>query len=235
MTVFLTVINWSSAQTTDTPNNNNANIRTFDRSEGSSDGISNLNRSLLTQYPRPGILDPSNPQCEYNWHRFEDKCFLFLGTQSSHTFEEGRYECSKFFRAELATIKSESEQKFVESILKGSVIYNNVWLGSKWLEETIDSKGGYYWVDGSPVVYHNKLLSPDLIRGNKSSMCLAMFMHTQFFGIWTPFNCNYYFHVLCERNLRLESNSAFMSSVDQVNYWSLVSFLLVHFLWRILS
>jgi len=193
---------------------NNAVIRVFDN---------NLNRtSDSSQFPRhfSSASNPhdhlqtsprgpdSNPQCEYNWHRFEDKCFFFLGTSSSHTFEEARYECSKYYRAGVATIKSEAEQKFVESILKGNVIYNNVWLGSRYVPETIESKGGFYWVDGEPVIYHNKLLSSDLIRGNKSTMCLAMFMHTQFFGIWTPFNCNYYFHVLCERNLRAEMNSA---------------------------
>lgn len=199
-------------------NGNNANIRSLDPPAESND-INNIvaNTSSL-QSSRHGNLihDVNNPQCEYNWHRFEDKCFYFLGTSSSHTFEEARYECSKYFKANVATIKSEAEQKFVESILKGVVIYNNVWLGSKWLPETIDSKSGYYWVDGSPLVYHNKLLSPDLIRGNKSNLCLAMSVHTQFYGIWTPYNCNYYFHVLCERNLKLEASSA-VSSISVFN------------------
>lgn len=165
-------------------------------------------------------------QCEYGWHRFRDKCFHFLGTSSSHTFDEAKYECSKYFRASLATIKSEEEQKFVEKLLKGSVIYNNIWLGAKWMPETILAKSGYYWIDESPVFYHNKLLSPDLIRGN-SSMCLAMFMQAQYFGIWTPFSCNFYFHVLCERNL---NNAAITDRIPSLMYTYLsISFSLLIF------
>lgn len=144
------------------------------------------------------------PPCEYGWQQFRDKCFHFLGTSSSHTFDEAKYECSKYFRASLAMIKSEEEQRFVEGLLKQSTIYNNVWLGAKWMPETLLAKAGYHWIDESPVFYHNKLLSPDLIKGN-ASMCLAMFMQTQYFGIWTPFNCNFYFHVLCERSLNTNS------------------------------
>lgn len=149
----------------------------------------------------------NEPDCDYGWHRFGDKCFNFLGTSSSHTFEEAEYECRKYHRGNLAKVTSEPEQKFVEQLLRGIVIYNNVWLGAKWQPETIDQKSGYYWIDGTPVTYHNKLLSPELIKGN-TSMCLAMFMHQQYFGIWTPFNCNYYFHILCERDLRMEASSA---------------------------
>lgn len=220
--------------------NNNANIRTIDPSSLDQPDMSNLPNNEISNKALPNAtlllvsdnlnhinLTLDNPQCDYNWHRFDDKCYYFLGTQSSHTFEEARYECSKYFRGTLATIKSEAEQKFVESILKGTVIYNNVWLGSKWLPETIDSRSGYYWVDGTPVTYHNKLLYPDLSRGNKTSMCLAMFMHTQYFGIWTPFNCNYYFHVLCQRNLRLESGSSAAITVNQLNYSSIVSLIMV--------
>jgi len=149
----------------------------------------------------------NEPDCDYGWHRFGDKCFHFLGTSSSHTFEEAEYECRKYHRGNLVKITSEPEQRFVEQLLRGIVIYNNVWLGAKWQPETIDQKSGYYWIDGTPVIYHNKLLSPELIKGN-TSMCLAMFMHQQYFGIWTPFNCNYYFHILCERDLRMEASSA---------------------------
>ena len=164
-------------------------------------------------------------QCEYGWHRFRDKCFHFLGTSSSHTFDEAKYECSKYFRASLAMIKSEEEQKFVEKLLKRSVIYNNVWLGAKWMPETILAKSGYHWIDESPVFYHNKLLSPDLIRGN-SSMCLAMFMQAQYFGIWTPFNCNFYFHVLCERNL----NNASASTIRIPVFWQSITSIFVSLL-----
>lgn len=166
-------------------------------------------------------------QCEYGWHRFRDKCFHFLGTSSSHTFDEAKYECSKYFRASLAMIKSEEEQKFVEKLLKRSVIYNNVWLGAKWMPETILAKSGYHWIDESPVFYHNKLLSPDLIRGN-ASMCLAMFMQAQYFGIWTPFNCNFYFHVLCERNLNNSSASTIPASLHTIISISLSLLLLFH-------
>ena len=150
-------------------------------------------------------------ECEYGWQRFRGKCFHFLGTTSSHTFEEAKYECSRYFRASLATIKSEEEQKFVEQLLKRNVIFKNVWLGAKWMPETIFAKSGYQWIDESPLFYHNKLLSPDLIRGN-SSMCLAMFTQAQYFGIWTPFNCSFYFHVLCQRSLTSASSTTHSAS-----------------------
>ena len=164
----------------------------------------------------------SVPECEYGWHRFRDKCFYFQGTSSSHTFHEARYECSKYFRASLAMIKSEEEQRFVEQLLKQSTIYNNVWLGAKWMPESLLAKSGYQWIDETPVFYHNKLLSPELIKGN-SSMCLAMFMQPQYFGIWTPFNCNFYFHVLCERRI---SNSG-SSSIPLTHVTSLLSLAVV--------
>lgn len=178
-------------------------------------GVSAQNMSSLPS--RPSKPEP----CEYGWHQFRDKCFHFMGTSSSHTFDEAKYECSKYFRASLAMIKSEEEQRFVEQLLKRSTIHNNVWLGAKWMPETIFAKAGYHWIDESPVFYHNKLLSPELIRGN-SSMCLAMFMQTQYFGIWTPFNCNFYFHVLCERSLNSDSSARVSSPIPVLAVLSLL-------------
>lgn len=175
--------------------------------------VTSVNASLLVILLLGSVAAASNTTmslgstpapCEYGWQQFRDKCFHFLGTSTSHTFDEAKYECSKYFRASLAMIKSEEEQRFVEGLLKQSTIYNNVWLGAKWMPETLLAKAGYHWIDESPVFYHNKLLSPDLIKGN-ASMCLAMFMQSQYFGIWTPFNCNFYFHVLCERSLNTNS------------------------------
>lgn len=178
--------------------------------------------------PSNMVNAPEN-DCEFNWRRFEDKCFYFLGTSTTHTFSEAIYECNKYYKASLATIKSVGEQKFVEELLKSSDVSNNVWLGAKFVPAgrfvsgpsqgqppsspgdkditvtgEVKATSGYYWIDGQPIDYHNKLLSAELIRGNHT-MCIAMFSQKDYLGIWTPFNCNYYFHVLCERDLKSSS------------------------------
>lgn len=182
----------------------------------------------------PGMVLPPENECEFNWQRFEDKCYHFLGAATTHTFEEAIYECNKYYKASLVKIKSPTEQQFIQGILKSSGVYNNVWLGAKFVPAgkfvsgpqqgqtpvtgqeigtgasgEIKENSGYYWIDGEEISFHKKLLSAELIRGNHT-MCIAMFTHQDYFGIWTPFNCNYYFHVLCERDL--SSNGSILSS-----------------------
>ena len=184
--------------------------------------------------PGVTISPPPENDCEFNWQKFENKCYHFLGTAVTHTFEEAIYECNKYYKGSLVKIKTPTEQQFVQGILKSSGVYNNVWLGAKFVPagkfvsgprqgqtpdtgQSFDSgevktQSGYYWIDGQPINFHNKLLSADLIRGNHT-MCIAMFTHQDYFGIWTPFNCNYYFHVLCERDLASGATSLLSSSL----------------------
>lgn len=187
-------------------------------------GLRDRNSPFQQPTPPPVVTPPPENECEFNWQRFEDKCYHFLGTATTHTFEEAIYECNKYYKASLVKIKTPTEQQFVQGILKSSGVYNNVWLGAKFVPAgkfvsgplqgqspangqltggdvgEIKANSGYYWIDGQSISFHNKLLSADLIRGNHT-MCIAMFTHQDYFGIWTPFNCNYYFHVLCERDL----------------------------------
>ena len=173
-------------------------------------------------FPQVMVTPPPDNECEFNWQKFENKCYHFLGTSVTHTFEEAIYECNKYYKGSLVKIKTPNEQHFVQSILKSSGVYNNVWLGAKFVPAgkfvsgphqgqspatgqsfesgEVKAQSGYYWIDGQTINFNNKLLSADLIRGNHT-MCIAMFTHQDYFGIWTPFNCNYYFHVLCERDL----------------------------------
>lgn len=186
--------------------------------------LRDLNSPFQPPTPPPRMNPLPENECDFNWKRFGDKCYHFLGTTTTYTFDEAMYECKKYYKSSLVKIKTPMEQQFIQGILKSSGVFNNVWLGAKFIPAgkfvsgpnqgqapatgqssggdvgEIKEKSGYFWIDGKGITFHNKLLSADLIRGNHT-MCIAMFTHQDYFGIWTPFNCNYYFHALCERDL----------------------------------
>ena len=72
---------------------------------------------------------PAAKKCEYGWYHHANKCYYFLGHQYTYTYDDARYECHKHYGSQLAQIKSEDEQKFIETIFKDGLMLNNVWLG----------------------------------------------------------------------------------------------------------
>ncbi|KAI1295508.1 Neurocan core protein [Halotydeus destructor] len=134
--------------------------------------------------------------CEYGWHQRDTKCYRYLGPESSYTFEEASYECRKRFDGHLVSIRTEQEQRFIETMFKDVLSYNNVWLGAKWQRGT---PSGFLWEDRTIVRYNNRLLAPD--NKNKSNLCLSMVVIPEYYGLWSAYDCNYYFSVMCEKLL----------------------------------
>lgn len=217
--------------------------------------------------PSTSPVSGGRADCEYNWTRHGSKCYLFLGPDSAYTFDEARYECRKHYKATLVTVKSDHEQQFIESMFKGRVIYNNIWIGAKtntnysanYINDNIEerrlnrmfgpsdrgqsttvarmnerpSSGGqgstgqaFIWIsDGSKVTYSNRLTQGQgeyRTRNPNSTLCMSIVLVPEYFGIWSPYDCNYYFNVLCEKSL----TSA--SSFHLVNP-ALITFMLIPF------
>lgn len=194
--------------------------------------------------PSTSPVSGTRTDCEYNWTRHGTKCYLFLGPDSAYTFDEARYECRKHYKATLVTVKSDHDQQFIESMFKGRIIYNNIWIGAKtninytanYINDDIEDRrlsrinnprGGsiisttafprnniqkqgnpFIWInDGTKVTYTNRLTTSGQGQGEyrtrnpNSTLCMSMVLVPEYFGIWSPYDCNYYFNVLCEKSL----------------------------------
>lgn len=215
--------------------------------------------------PATSPVSGTRTDCEYNWTRHGSKCYLFLGPDSAYTFDEARYECRKHYKATLVTVKSDHEQQFVESMFKGRVIYNNIWIGAKtnvnysanYINDDIEERrlnriygrlnmmstttvsprsnnqgSPFIWItDGTKVNYSNRLTSGQnggqgeyRTRNPNSTLCMSMVLVPEYFGIWSPYDCNYYFNVLCEKSL----TSGTYSLNNLLNhYWNLIFILSV--------
>lgn len=210
--------------------------------------IINIRLSESRFSPSTSPVSGTRRGCEYNWTRHGSKCYLFLGPDAAYTFEEARYECRKHYKATLATVKSDQDQQFIESLFKGRVIYNNIWIGAKtnvnysanYVNDDIENSrlsmihnrrnfmsttsapvrigqqgSPFIWIsDGTKVTYSNRLTGGQnggqgeyRTRNPNSTLCMSMVLVPEYFGIWSPYDCNYYFNVLCEKSLTSESSS----------------------------
>lgn len=152
---------------------------------------------LIVPFVRADVYSRSQSDCEHDWYQYGKKCYYFMGHEPAFTFEEAGYECRKHHKAQLVTIKNEEEQAFIENVFKDIVLFNNVWLGAKWKGDPVSD---FVWNDNSPVRFKDRLRAIDP-KKNKTSLCLSMVVIPENFGTWSAYDCNYYFAVMCERDI----------------------------------
>ncbi|XP_055958871.1 uncharacterized protein LOC126830395 [Patella vulgata] len=132
------------------------------------------------------------------WSSYNGNCYLIVDGSgiSAQTWGKARDSCRSNYHAELASVTSDEENRFIFSQITNVTSYS-LWIG---LNE-LDTGKGYKWSDGSPPKYFNwNLNEPNDYLGLEA--CTDIFVRN---GKWNDDHCDIRQGYVCKKNLKAKT------------------------------
>ncbi|XP_026160185.1 CD209 antigen-like [Mastacembelus armatus] len=128
-------------------------------------------------------------KCPAGWKKFQ--CSCYFTSVSKKSWSQSREYCQRF-GADLATIQSQAEMTFINSLYKSD---KEVWIGLT--DEGVE--GQWKWVDGTPLTtaYWGKG-QPNSYDGRNQD-CVEFWHRGSSIGDWNDENCNVEQNWICEK------------------------------------
>ncbi|KAK3794856.1 hypothetical protein RRG08_001007 [Elysia crispata] len=145
-------------------------------------------------FPQPEKFGACDPLPRL-WRKFKNSCYFFAdgtgGSDDSLTWREARESCRRH-RADLVSLDSDEENRFLQGMLTSGSQKSSVWIG---LNE-LDTGLGYNWSNGKPLRWK---LNWNVNEPNdyfRNEACVEMVIRN---GRWNDQHCSVRQGFVCER------------------------------------
>lgn len=137
--------------------------------------------------------------CEPEWHSFGEKCFKYHTDMVGANFHDAITICEKTYLAQMATIHSEEEATFLNSLLfEAHQSKFSAWIGLVRINNNT-----FIWLDRSPVDFTN--WAPNEPNNwNSKNFCAVLSSESSFRGKWYDVSCTATYMVICEKKRKSE-------------------------------
>lgn len=140
------------------------------------------------------LSNGTDSDCDVDWHSFGNKCFKYHNDLVGANFHNAVSICERTHLAQLATIHSEEEAKFINWMLFD--FHNSKF--SAWIGLVRVNNETFTWLDRSPLNYTN--WAPNEPNNwNSKNFCVVLSSEPTFKGLWYDVGCTSTYVVICEK------------------------------------
>ncbi|KAI2810116.1 IgE binding [Blomia tropicalis] len=144
------------------------------------------------------------------WYRFGDKCFKYHNDLVGANFHNAITICLHTYHAQVATIHSDEEAQFINSLLfKVHKSKFSAWIGLMRINNS-----SFIWMDRSPLNYTN--WAPNEPNNwNSKNYCVVISSETDHRGKWYDVSCTSTYVVICEKSVYSKKNPTIFGEINE--------------------
>lgn len=166
-----------------------------------------------------GTDTSESSDCDPEWHSFGNKCFKYHNDLVGANFHNAISICERTHLAQLVTIHSEEEAKFINWMLFD---YHSSKF-SAWIGLVRVNNDTFTWLDRTPLNY-TRWAPNEPNNWNSKNFCVVLSSETSFKGLWYDVGCTSTYVVICEKQKTLdkqtktkeETNQSLVNSVERL-------------------